>query len=183
MSYQLEHKQKFDDLDHILDNLDELKRVANGGNSILFTYPPEDEHLYIKKAYELYKSKAHFIDLAKLLVKFIDQDGIDEFESLYRDFINTPYELFKSEDDPEIDLFDLIISEIKKAYDMSKIPFIIRTGALYGTGIENNNIMEHKDIITKQIPLVVFYPSKIDNGTIYFLNFKIANKYRCTVVK
>ncbi|UCN01371.1 DUF1788 domain-containing protein [Sulfurimonas sp. SWIR-19] len=183
MSYQLEYKQKFDDLDYRLNNLDELRRIANGGNSILFTYPPEDEHLYIKKAIELYQSKAHFIDIAQLLVNFIDQDGIKEFEDLYRDFINTPHELFRSKDDPITDLYDMIISEIKKAFNEGKIPIIVRTGSLYGTGIENNNIMEHKDIMNNQIPLVVFYPSKIKDDTIYFLNFKIANKYRCTVVK
>jgi hypothetical protein len=30
---------------------------------------------------------------------------------------------------------------------------------------------------------VIFYPSKIDNGNIYFLNFKPASKYRCMLVK
>ena len=183
MSYQLEHKQKFDDLDYRLNNLDELRRIANGGNSILFTYPPEDEYLYIQRAIELYESKAYFIDIAKLLVDFIDQDGIDEFESLYKDFINTPHELFRAKDDPVVDLYDMIISEIKKAFDENKIPILVRTGSLFGTGIENNNIMEHKDIMNNKIPLVVFYPSKVEDDTIYFLNFKIANKYRCTVVK
>ena len=48
MSYELEHKQKFEDLDYRLNNLDELRRIANGGNSILFTYPPNEESLYIK---------------------------------------------------------------------------------------------------------------------------------------
>lgn len=183
MSYQLEHKQKFDDLDYRLNNLDELRRIANGGNSILFTYPPEDEQLYIEKAIEIYADKAKFINIAKLLVSYIDQDGIEEFENLYRDFINTPHELFRSINDPVVDLFDMIISEIKEAFEENKIPVLIRTGSLFGTGIENNNIMEHKDIMNNQIPLVVFYPSKIENDTIYFLNFKIANKYRCTVVK
>lgn len=183
MSYQLHHKQKFEDLDYRLNNLDELRRIANGGNSILFTYPPNEENLYIKKAIELYSSKATFIDISKLLVQIIDQDGIQEFESLYKDFINTPYELFKADNDPVTDLYDLIIENIKESFENGKIPFLIRTGCLYGTGIENNNIMEHKDIMNNKTPLIVFYPSSVDGDTIKFLNFKIANKYRCTVIK
>ena len=61
MSYQLHHKQKFEDLDYRLNNLDELRRIANGGNSVLFTYSPNEEALYINKAIELYSSKAEFI--------------------------------------------------------------------------------------------------------------------------
>lgn len=183
MSYQLHHKQKFEDLDYRLNNLDELRRIANGGNSILFTYPPNEENLYIKKAIELYSSKATFIDISKLLVQFIDQDGIQEFESLYKDFINTPYELFRAADDPIPDLYDLIIQNIKESFENGKIPFLIRTGCLFGTGIENNNIMEHKDIMNNKTPLIIFYPSSVDGDVIKFLNFKIANKYRCTVIK
>jgi hypothetical protein len=183
MSYQLHHKQKFEDLDYRLNNLDELRRIANGGNSVLFTYPPNEESLYINKAIELYSSKATFIDISKLLVNFIDQDGIEEFELLYKDFINTPYELFRAVDDPVTDLFDMIIENIKDAFNNGKIPILIRTGCLYGTGIENNNIMEHKDIMNNKIPLIVFYPASVDGDTIKFLNFKIANKYRCTVIK
>lgn len=183
MSYKLEHKQKFEDLDYRLNNLDELRRIANGGNSILFTYPPNEESLYIKKAIEFYSSKATFIDISKLLVQFIDQDGIEEFEVLYKDFINTPHELFRSTDDPVTDLFDMIITNINEAFNNGKIPFLIRTGCLFGTGIENNNIMEHKDIMNNKIPLIVFYPSSVDGEIIKFLNFKIANKYRCTVIK
>jgi len=183
MSYHLHHKQKFEDLDYRLNNLDELRRIANGGNSILFTYPPYEENLYIKKAIELYSSKATFIDISKLLVQFIDQDGIQEFESLYKDFINTPYELFRAADDPITDLYDLIIQNIKESFENGKIPFLIRTGCLFGTGIENNNIMEHKDIMNNKTPLIIFYPSLVDGDVIKFLNFKIANKYRCTVIK
>lgn len=183
MSYQLHHKQKFEDLDYRLNTLDELRRIANGGNSVLFTYSPNEEALYINKAIELYSSKAEFIDISKLLVNFIEQDGIGEFELLYKDFINTPYELFRAVDDPATDLFDMIIENIKDAFNNGKIPILIRTGCLYGTGIENNNIMEHKDIMNNKIPLIVFYPASVDGDTIKFLNFKIANKYRCTVIK
>ena len=52
MSFQAEHKQKFDDLKVALhiDNRPQLKRDANGGNTILFAYPPNQEDKYIEKA-------------------------------------------------------------------------------------------------------------------------------------
>ena len=57
MSYIAEHKAKFDNLVVSLElkNREQLKRKANGGNSIVFTYPPDEEMLYIEKAKELNK--------------------------------------------------------------------------------------------------------------------------------
>lgn len=183
MSFQLEHKQKFEDLDYGLKNTDELKRVANGGNSILFIYPPDEETNYLSFAKNHYDSaKVKFIDISQLLVDFIDIDGWDSFESLYKDYINTPYELFRDEEDSATDLFDMIISSIEEAIKDDKIPIIIRTGALCGTGIENVNIMEHKVVMNLSKPLILFYPSKIKDESLYFLNFRSASKYRCTVI-
>ena len=50
MSYITDHKQQFEDLKFQIENQDQLRRQANGGNSILFSYPPNEEHLYIEKA-------------------------------------------------------------------------------------------------------------------------------------
>lgn len=118
-----------------------------------------------------------------MLVQFIDEGGWQSFSEYYNDFKNTPHLIFHSDDDPKRDLFDLIISEIKKACRNDKIPFLIRTGCLFGTGIENVNIMEDKAVMNQPYPLVIFYPSKIENDSIYFLNFKPASKYRCMLVK
>ena len=182
MPYIVDHKQKFTDLNFNIKNQDQLRRQANGGNSILFSYPPIEESLYIEKARELYFEKAEFIDVSKLFVQFVDKDGWESFAEYYNDFRNTPHVVFRS-DDPSTDLFDLIISAIKKACDNDKVPFLIRSGCLYGTGIENVNIMEHRDVMSLRHPLVIFYPSKISDDNIYFLNFKHASKYRCTLVK
>jgi len=182
MPYLADHKQKFSDLKFNIENQDQLRRQANGGNSILFSYPPSEEQLYIEKAQELYADKAEFIDISKLLISFIDEDGWESFSEYYNDFRNTPYLVFRS-DDPSTDLFDLIIAEIKNACENDRIPFLIRSGCLYGTGIENVNIMEHRDVMSLKHPLVIFYPSKISEDIIYFLNFKLASKYRCTLVK
>jgi len=181
MPYITDHQQKFTDLKFHIENQDQLRRQANGGNSILFSYTPSEEHLYIEKAKELYADKAAFIDVSKLLVQFIDEDGWDSFQEYYNDFKNTPHLVFRSDDSS--DLFDLIIDEIKKACQNDQIPFLIRTGCLFGTGIENVNIMEHRAVMNLPHPLVIFYPSKIEDDNIYFLNFKPASKYRCTLVK
>ncbi len=182
MSFITDNKQKFDDLRFHIENQDQLRKQANGGNSILFSYPPDEEKLYIEKAMELYHGKAEFIDISKLLVKIIDNEGWDSFKELYEDLKNTSHLVFRS-DDSEIDLFDLIIEEIEIGCDKDKIPILVRTGCLYGTGIENVNIMEHKTVMTLRHPLVIFYPSRVEDDNLYFLNFKHANKYRCTLVK
>jgi hypothetical protein len=182
MPYTTNHLQKFTDLASQIENQDQLRRQANGGNSILFSYPPSEEQYYVKKAKELYSDKAVFIDVSKLLVQFIDEDDWESFAEYYNDFKMTPHIVFHS-DDSEVDLFDLIIGEIERACQNGKIPFLIRTGCLYGTGIENVNIMEHKTVMALSHPLVIFYPSRIEGDSIYFLNFKPASKYRCTLVK
>ncbi len=182
MSYITDYQRKFTDLGFHIKNQDQIRRQANGGNSILFSYPPHEEHLYIERAKEVYRDTAVFIDISTLLVQAIDADGWESFSSYYQEFKNTPYLIFRS-DDPEPDLFDLIINEIKTACNDHKIPILIRTGCLYGTGIENLNIMEHKAVMSLPHPLVIFYPSKIEDDNIYFLNFKPASKYRCTLVQ
>lgn len=182
MSYITDYQQKFTDLKFHIENQDQLRRQANGGNSILFSYPPDEEQQYIEKAKGLYADKAVFIDVSRLLVQFIDEDGWEAFKEYYSDFRNTTYLIFRS-DDPTIDLFDLIIGEIEKASQNDKIPILIRTGCLFGTGIDNVNIMENKVVMNLPHPLVIFYPSKIENDNIYFLNFKPASKYRCMLVK
>lgn len=182
MPYIIDHQQKFNDLKFHIENQDQLKRQANGGNSILFSYQPDEERQYIEKAKELYVDNASFIDVSKLLVQFIDEDGWESFSEYYRNFRNTTHLVFRS-DDPTPDLFDLIIKEIESASQIDTIPFLIRTGCLFGTGIENVNIMEHKTVMNLAHPLVIFYPSKIEDDNIYFLNFKPASKYRCTLVK
>lgn len=181
MSYITDFQKKFDDLNFHLANKDQVRRQANGGNSILFSYPPNEEHQYINKAKELYGENASFIDISKLLVQFIDGDGWESFGEYYNNFRNTPHKVFRS-DDPSPDLFDLIIKEIDSACQNNKIPFLIRTGSLFGTGIDNVNIMEHKVVMNLSHSLVIFYPSKIEEDNIYFLNFKPASKYRCILV-
>jgi len=173
MAFIDEHKAKFDNLEVSLElnNRNQLKRKANGGNSILFVYNPAEEIKYLSKAKErLSENEFKFIDIAQLLVKFIDVDGWNNFQEYYKDFSDTPHLVFIS-DDPDIDLMDMIIDEIKKADQENKIPVLIRTGALYGTGIENVTIMEHKTVMALRQPLLLFYPAAIFEENLFFLNF------------
>lgn len=183
MPYLTDHKQKFDDLRFYLDHQDQLRKQANGGNSILFSYQPDEEHLYVEEAKERYGDQASFIDISKLFVKFIEEDGgWESFKEYYNDFRDTPHKIFHSDEDSS-DLFDHIVEAIQVAANDDKIPFLIRTGCLYGTGIENVNIMEHPSVMKQTPPLVIFYPSRFEDDNIYFLNFKPASKYRCILVK
>ena len=43
--------------------------------------------------------------------------------------------------------------------------------------------MQNQNVMNKKLPLIVFYPSKVEDDVIKFLNFKNADKYRCTVIK
>lgn len=182
MSFQAEHKQKFDDLKVALhiDNRPQLKRDANGGNTILFVYPPIEEIQYIEKAKELYPD-SHFIDISTLFINYIDTVGMDNFEEYYMEYENATDQVFKNDND--VNLFTLIINEIKTASDNNKIPFILRTGVLYGTGIINQHIMENSDVLSLRLPIVFFYPAKYVNDELLFLNFKPASKYRCKLIK
>jgi hypothetical protein len=176
-----DHQQKFADLQLNLENQNQLKSQANGGNSILFSYPPQEESLYIEKAKTIYDNGVEFIDVSRLLVEFIDQDTWEDFKDYYNDYKSSPNKVFHS-DSQDIDLFDLIIGKIQSACNDNQIPFLIRTGCLLGTGIENVNIMEHPAVMNLSYPLVVFYPSIIKDENLYFLNFKPASKYRCILI-
>lgn len=184
MPYSTEHRRKFNDLISQLstENRHKIKSKANGGNTILFVYPPEDEEKYLDEALILLED-ASFIDLNQLLITYIDQIGLDDFKEFYEAYEANRSEVFKKNSfDERKDLLDMIIAEIEKAYLDNLIPVLIRTGALYGTGIENVNIMEHPLIMGHRIPLVVFYPATHKNGNLYFLNVKPASKYRCNLI-
>lgn len=188
-------------LDNTLRRSDQITREANGGNSVLFSYPPEKEREFIAAAQKHYIEggviygerdciQAEFVDISKLLVDYIDIDGWHDFSQFYQDMSPNNHVAFKSdsqgyisEDEAPIDLFNMIANAISDVVSRNKIPILIRTGCLMGTGIENGNIMEHKKIMALKYPLILFYPSKIVDDNLYFLNFKPASKYRCSLVQ
>ncbi len=184
MSFQTEHTEKFQNLKVALspENRDQIRLAANGGNTVLFVYPPSDENNYIQKALETFPDAA-FIDMRKCLVEFIDSIGWEEFKGFYQDYLGQPDVVFTdSEDDPKLE--GLVIRKIKAAKEQGKVPFLIHTGALYGTGIENIHIMQHPSVMRFDTPLVIFYPAIEKSETeLDFLGVKPASKYRCKMVK
>jgi hypothetical protein len=106
---------------------------------------------------------------------------MDDFEEYYMEYENATDQVFKNDND--VNYFKLIINEIKTASDNNKIPFIVRTGVLFGTGIVNQHIMDDNVVLRLKQPVAFFYPAKFENNELFFLNFKPASKYRCKLVK
>ncbi len=185
MAYTDEHKAKFENLKVALDitNRTQLKRDANGGNTILFTYPPSEENLYLQKVIKEFDTTVfNIIDVSELFIECIEEDGINEFIKLYKTLSPNSYKMFFDADDPHVDLFDKVINAIVSTVEIGLIPVLIRTGIFYGTGIENINITQHKSVMDLNHPLVIFYPGEINGNHHHFLNAKQASKYRCTVI-
>jgi len=183
MSYEMEYRKKFDELESSLYDITRLSLNANGGKTIIFSFLPKYENKYIEEVKKIYKDKAIFIDLSKIFVDYIDTIGIDNFKGLYKDFIKTSHIIFRDENDTSNkDFFNMIIEEIKNADNLGKLPILLRTGVLYGTGIENQNILEHDIVMKLKQALILFYPSKIENNDLLFLNFKTASRYRALLI-
>jgi len=175
--------QRFNDLRVILKNksTESFRMDAQGGNTVIFTYPPKEEKESLSRIKKDYPD-AYFINIASLFIKFIDSIGYDDFIEAYNQYSSEPEKLFKSSSDPN-DFYNLILSEIKNAIKDNKMAIIIRTGALYGTGIENISIMEEKIVYQMKNPLVIMYPAEIsDENKLRFLNCRIASGYRAITI-
>lgn len=183
MSFETAHIEKFQNLKAALApaNRDQIRLAANGGNTILFVYPPKHEKHYNEEAKRLFPN-ATFIDLRQCLIEFIDQVGFDNFKTFYQDYPQQPEVVFTdSEGDPKLE--GLIIDKITSSLENDSIPFLIHTGALYGTGIENIHIMQHPRVMRFGTPLVIFYPAVVKTETeLSFLGVKPASRYRCKMV-
>ena len=183
MPFRTEYQEKFQNLQIALapENRDQIRRDANGGNTVLFLYPPQDEELYIEEARKRYND-AEFIDLHELLIEYISEIGWEDFSQFFSAYSSQPYQVFKNEGNGE-NLYTKIIYRIKDAISRQRLPFLIHTGALYGTEIENIHIMQHPEVMRFDLPLVVFYPAVYKSETqILFLGVKPASKYRCKLV-
>ena len=164
-TFQIEHNRLFGELREVLKtDIARITGKANGGRSILFVYPPEDDDAYIAYARENFNSDEYsFIDLRTLFTEFVSEQGIEQFQENYKEFGN---EVFFSDNFYEETFFYYIIK-----------------GAIYGMGFSNINIMEHRIVMSAQLPLIAFYPATVDKDNINFLGKQIASKYRCIVIK
>ncbi|MCF8000479.1 MAG: hypothetical protein K9K76_01280 [Halanaerobiales bacterium] len=173
-------ESKFNDLKLAINEERGKWPTAQGVNALIIVYSPEEEKKYFKRIEEEF-SDEYIIDLSQLFIKYIDMFGLETFKTVYKNYRSTS--AFINEGEEDKDFLDLILDEIEKALDSDKMPVIIRSGILYGTGIRNKDILE-SDIVNKtKKPLLIFYPGEVqkdinDNEKVFFVNAVKANDYR-----
>lgn len=153
---------------------------SQGSNALVIVYPPKEEKKYLKRVYETFREE-YIIDLSKLFIEYIEQYSIDNFKEMYQNYRSTS--VFVDLGESETDLLRMILNEIEKAIGLGKIPVIIRTGILYGTGIRNNHILESNQLNKSKKPLLIFYPGEVEKDLegkerVYFLGVVKASDYR-----
>lgn len=166
------------------DRQSEIRLNANGGNSILVMCDPMKELAYIAEFRELLPSGSYeIIDLNQCLIDFVSSHK-DQLETDYDSLQSATHEIYKAPANEESgDLFKEILAKVQIALLASKVPVLINTGALYGTGIHNVNIMEHDIVMKATMPLIILYPATIEPDRIMFLGKQSASKYRCMIIQ
>lgn len=161
-----------------------IRLNANGGNSILIICEPLKEGAFISKIKNLMPDdKYEIIDLNRLLIKFV-KDNKRDLDEVFDLLQGSVHQIFKSPYGEEgADLFGLIIDEISSSLQDKKIPVLINTGSLYGSGIENLHVMENPLVMKASLPLLVLYPATKENDKLLFLGKRPASKYRCMIIE
>lgn len=157
---------------------------ANGGNSILLVCDPATEAEYISYLEDfLPKEDFSIIDLNECLTDFVSKHGAEVAE-LYEMLQSATHEIFKAPAGEEApDLFKEIITRIHAAFQTSKVPVLINTGVLYGTGIQNVHIMENESVMKATLPIIILYPATHEADRLLFLGKQPASKYRCMIIE
>lgn len=165
------------------DKRSEIRLNANGGNSVLVVCPPSLEYQFIEKIYSMMPTGTfQVIDINEILISFVEehQADIDEMFDLLKGSVHQIFKAPEGETSP--DLFKLLISAIEKSYKEDKIPVLIHSGALYGSGIDNIHLMEHELVMNSKIPLIILYPATQEGDKLMFLHARHASKYRGMIV-
>jgi hypothetical protein len=166
------------------DRRSEIRLNANGGNSILIVCDPMKEIEYISHLTVLLPAdNFSIIDLNQCLIDFVTIHK-PELVELYDFLQSATHEIFKAPAAEESkDLFKEIITQIHKSLQQDKVPVLINTGALYGTGIHNIHIMENEIVMKATLPLLILYPATLEPDRILFLGKHPASKYRCMIIQ
>lgn len=165
------------------DKRSEIRLNANGGNSVLVVCPPSLEYQFIEKIYSMMPTGTfQVIDINEILISFVEehQADIDEMFDLLKGSVHQIFKAPEGETSP--DLFKLLISAIEKSYKEDKIPVLIHSGALYGSGIDNIHLMEHELVMNSKIPLIILYPATQEGDKLMFLHSRHVSKYRGMIV-
>lgn len=165
------------------DKRSEIRLNANGGNSILIICDPSKELEYITAIQKLMDENTYqIIDLNSLLNEFVENNK-EELEDNFQLLKGSVNQIFKTPDGEQgSDLFSLILLSVSKSLEEKKIPVLIHSGALYGSGIDNIHIMENELVMKASLPLIILYPATKDGDKLLFLNQRPASKYRCMIV-
>ena len=161
-----------------------IRLKANGGNSILLVCDPPREGEYIESIQTLMSSeKYHVIDLISIICEFVstNKSDLDEKFSLLKGSIPQIFKIPEGEEGE--DLFNLIMLKIQESLESKKIPVIIHSGALFGSGIDNIHIMESKIVMNASVPTIILYPATSEKGKLMFLGSRPASRYRCHIVE
>jgi hypothetical protein len=179
-AFDIQHNKKFDDLQLALSrDLTRISTDANGGKTILFVYPSNDEDQYISEAHRRFDDRFEFIDLRELFVEFVDSIGWEDFADVYK---MEGTEVFKSVN-YDGTFLDMILDAIKATINGGHYPVLIHTGSLYGMDFTNIDYMESKEVMNSPVPMVVFYPGHYDEkGNVIFLDKQVGSNYRCVKV-
>ncbi len=161
----------------------EIRLNANGGNSILVVCPPDQEYKFIECLRSLLKEDGYeIIDLNEMLIRFVDlhKDDLPEMFDLLKGSIHQIFKAPEGEESP--DLFRYLLSKISNTFNDNKIPVLIHSGVLYGSGIDNIHLMESELVMKSTLPLIILYPATQDGDKLLFLNSRPASKYRCMIL-
>ncbi len=165
------------------DKRSEIRLNANGGNSILIVCEPSLELDHINAIQKLMEATTYrIIDLNSLLQEFVvaNSDTLNASFELLKGSVN---QIFKAPGGEEsADLFGLIIQSIQNSFNDNKIPVLVHSGALYGSGIDNIHIMENELIMKATLPLIILYPATKDGDNLFFLSKRPASRYRCMII-
>lgn len=165
------------------DKRSDIRLNANGGNSILIICEPIQELDFIEAIKTHFNEEMYkIIDLNDLLIRFIkvNKETLKETFQLLKGSINQIFKAPSEEIGP--DLFSLIMESIDNSFKEKKIPVLIHSGAIYGSGIDNIHIMENEVVMNSSIPLVVLYPATKDGDRLLFLSKRPSSKYRCMII-
>lgn len=165
------------------DKRSEIRLNANGGNSILLVCPPSQEHIYVEQIISMLNEEIYdIIDLNDILITYV-QSNTEELGELFELLKGSIHQIFKSPgNEIESDLFTQIIERIHQSFDTNKIPVLLHSGALYGSGIDNIHLMEHELVMKSKLPLIILYPATEDGDKLMFLDSRPASKYRCMII-
>ena len=166
------------------DRRSEIRLNANGGNSILIVCDPMKEKEYIVHLEHLLPDESYcIIDLNKCLIDFVSEHK-SELVELFNLLQSATQEIFKAPAGEESqDMFKEIMSQIQNSFNENKVPVLVNTGSLYGSGMHNIHLMENDIVMKAALPLIILYPATIEPDRIMFLGKQSASKYRCMIIQ